>query len=64
VRLGFSLRHVRSKHREWACGQAHPCALARRANPEGVLVGEATKGGYSEETGLLVETVTHRGAHG
>src|ERR671921_509711 len=33
VGLEFNVWCIHSKHRESACRQAHPCALARRANP-------------------------------
>ena len=33
VELGCRVWCIHSKHLEWACSQAHPCTLTRRANP-------------------------------
>jgi len=45
------------------CEKGKPAAEGGRAKPKGFLIGEAKWRWYSEEPGLLIETVPHRGAH-
>jgi hypothetical protein len=42
-----------------------PAAEGGRATPKGFLIGEAKERWWRpEKTGLVIETVPHRGAHG